>query len=207
MASGFVTTIHRNMVIGVKRSQIDALVLMIIGVILIIYGYLKAVRQNHLVLLMKLQRLIMLLIMYIMPSLPAAPFEKSNLLNLIQEQGGAAGAYIFEIDLTEYVKQAGVNGKIILTAGKAGIGGNKSASNNTKASDGTAGNLSQIIIKKQNGDTVYGIRAKGGSGGKAAQNITAAGTAAINPNISSSRNCEYTTDGINWAKHPAQRIY
>ena len=69
-----------------------------------------------------------------------------------------------------------------------------------KASDGTAGNLSQIIIKKQNGDTVYGIRAKGGSGGKAAQNITAAGTAAINPNISSSRNCEYTTDGINWSE-------
>ena len=86
MASGFVTTIHRNMVIGVKRSQIDALVLMIIGVILIIYGYLKAVRQNHLVLLMKLQRLIMLLIMYIMPSLPAAPLKNPTFLNLIQEQ-------------------------------------------------------------------------------------------------------------------------
>ena len=126
--------------------------------------------------------------------------EKSNLFKSYSGAGGAAGAYIFEIDFTEYVKQAGVNGKIILTAGKAGIGGNKSASNNTKASDGTAGNLSQIIIKKQNGDTVYGIRAKGGSGGKAAQNITAAGTAAINPNISSSRNCEYTTDGINWSE-------
>ncbi len=124
--------------------------------------------------------------------------DKSNLFKSYSGAGGAAGAYISELDLTQYVKKAGVNGKIIITAGKAGAGGSAAASNNTKASSGTAGNPSQIIIKKQTGETVYGIRVKGGNGGSAAENITVTGTAAANPNISTSRNCEYTTDGINW---------
>ncbi len=124
--------------------------------------------------------------------------DKTSLFKSYSGAGGAAGAYISELDLTGYVKQAGINGKIIITAGKEGKGGNAASSNNTKANDGTNGNPSQIIIKKQTGETVYGIKVKGGNGGKAAENITVSGTAAINPNISTSKNCEETTDGINW---------
>ena len=126
--------------------------------------------------------------------------EKTNLFKSYSGAGGGSGAYISELDITEWVKKAGINGKIILTAGKGGNGGSKASSNNTKASEGGSGNLSKIIIQKENGDTVYGIRTKGGSGGAIASNITATGSASVNSNVSASKNCEYTTDGINWSE-------
>ncbi len=128
--------------------------------------------------------------------------DKTNLTKSYSGAGGAAGAYALDIDITGYVKQAGAGGQIIITAGKEGKGGNGATSNNTKAGNGTSGNISQILIKKKENNntykTIYGIRVKGGSGGYAAQNITVSGTAATNPDISSSNNCEYTNDGTNW---------
>ncbi len=124
--------------------------------------------------------------------------DKTKLTKSYSGAGGAAGAYISELDITGYVKQAGVGGKIEIIAGKGGKGGDGAASKNNAGSDGSSGGISRILIKNKDGGIVYGIRVKGGEGGKAAENITVSGTAAINPNISASRNCEDTTDGVNW---------
>ncbi len=127
--------------------------------------------------------------------------EKTNLFKSYSGAGGSAGASLIDLDITEYVKQAGIGGTIELTAGKAGTGGSGAASNNTKASDGTAGNHSLVIIKKQTGEIIYGARVSGGNSGRVAQNITPTGAAAANsssfPNEATS-GCQYTTDGAVW---------
>lgn len=127
--------------------------------------------------------------------------DKTNLFRSYSGAGGSAGAYIADLDITQYIKQAGVNGRIIITAGKAGKGGNGASSNNTKANDGTAGSHSQVIIKKQTGEIIYGVRVSGGNSGSAAQSITPTSAAASNSSSfpdESTSGCQYTSDGTNW---------
>ncbi len=127
--------------------------------------------------------------------------DKTNLFRSLSGAGGSAGAAIENIDITEYIKQAGVNGTIELTAGKAGTGGSGATSNNTKANSGSSGNLSKIIIKDKDKNVVYGIRVSGGKGGFAAQTITPTGTSAKNDSSfpdGATAGCQTTTDGINW---------
>ena len=50
--------------------------------------------------------------------LPDALLRKLTLFKSYSGAGGSAGASLIDLDITEYVKQAGIGGTIELTAGK-----------------------------------------------------------------------------------------
>ncbi len=125
--------------------------------------------------------------------------EKQKFSTSASGSGGSAGRTLVDIDLSEYVRKAEGDGKIILTAGKRGKGGTGATNKNTDASDGTYGGQSAIIVRKKNqNDTysnIYSLLADGGPGGVrafATSNNIAGGWRP------SCEKCHYTIEGGGW---------
>ena len=124
--------------------------------------------------------------------------DKTNLFRSYSGSGGNGGAMMSNIDVTEWVKKAGIGGKIEITADKAGNGSNGAANKNNAANNGGNGNISRVLIKDKNGNVVYGVRVVGGNGGSSAKTISVNGSAANNTAQSTIGNCQTTTNGNTW---------
>lgn len=122
--------------------------------------------------------------------------DKTKLFKSYSGSGGSSGAMLSNIDITSYVKQAGKDGTIELTAGKAPLGRTGANNKNTPANNGIDGNISKILIKNKSGTIIYGLKTSGGRGGTAATSVTVSGAAAAKPAATSS--CQYTINGATW---------
>ncbi len=114
----------------------------------------------------------------------------------LSASGGGSGSLLSDIDISEYVKQAGVGGNIILQAGRGGKGGAGATAVNTKGSGGISGYKSCVKVENAQNKVVYGVCAYQGNGGIPADGSTSAGS--VGNAVPSYSYCEETTNGANW---------
>ncbi len=110
--------------------------------------------------------------------------------------GGGSGSLLSDINISEYVKQAGVGGNIILQAGRGGKGGDGADSQNSKALNGAAGYKSCVKVLNPADKVIYGVCAYQGNGGNAGDASGETGKAGNA--VPSYSYCEETLDGTNW---------
>lgn len=122
----------------------------------------------------------------------------STIYSSYSASGGGSGSLLSDIDISEYVKQAGAGGSIVLQAGRGGKGGDGAASGNLKASNGIAGYKScvKVLTPSPENKVVYGVCAYQGNGGNAGD--AAGDTGKAGSAVSSYSYCEKTLNGTNW---------
>ena len=114
----------------------------------------------------------------------------------LSASGGGSGSLLSDIDISEYIKQAGVGGNIILQAGRGGKGGDGASTVDTRGLNGTSGYKSCLKVENAQNKVLYGVCAYQGNGGISGDGSLSIGSAGSA--VPSYSYCEETANGINW---------